>query len=192
MGAESDEGYPLRPPSTPVSAYVGLGSNLGDRIVHLRKAVQGLAAREKIRVSAVSPVYETEAHTLDPDETQPPYLNAVVELQTILLPDELLSVCQQIEAAEGRVSSARRWAPRPLDLDLLTYEDVIRQSEHLTLPHPRLAERRFVLRPWTDLAPNLYVPSPFEATVAELLERCPDSSVLVLTEYDLSTALRSS
>ena len=158
------------------TAYLGLGSNLNDRRAHLRAAVEGLHAAGPVRVTACSPVYETEAHTVDPDETQPAFLNAVVEAGIACSAGRLLRLAQQLEREEGRAADRERWAPRPLDVDLLVVGDIERQSDVLTLPHPRLAERRFVLRPWADLAPNLVVPPPFDATVRNLLERCPDTA----------------
>lgn len=164
-------------PRDVTTAFLGLGANAGRRLAQLRLAVRRLDAHPAIRVVGTSPVYETEAHTLDPAETQPPYLNAVAEVETALSPDDLLDACQQIERDAGRERpDARRWAPRPLDLDLLTYGACTCDTPRLTLPHPRLADRRFVLRPWVDLAPNLYVPPPFDATVQELLARCPDTA----------------
>lgn len=171
----------------PVSAFIGLGANTGQRIEQLQEAVGRLHTHPALSVAAASPVYETQAHTLDPDETQPPYLNAVVQVRATLEAEVLFDVCERLERAAGRDPEHPRWAPRPLDLDLLWYDRETRQSERLTLPHPRLAERRFVLRPWADLAPNLYVPAPFEATVAELLEHCPDASVPTLTDYQLQS-----
>lgn len=171
-------------PDAPVDAFIALGANLGERIEQIRSAVERLAAHPAIEVRATSPVYESEAHTLDDGEEQPPYLNAVVRVETTLAPEELMAVCQRIEQAAGR-RRTRRWAPRRLDLDLLMVGSVTRRGERLTLPHPRLAERRFVLRPWADIAPNLYVPAPFENTVAALLERCPDPADLIPTDHVL-------
>jgi 2-amino-4-hydroxy-6-hydroxymethyldihydropteridine diphosphokinase len=125
---------------------------------------------------AVSPLYETEPHTLDPDEEQRAYLNGVVEAIVEGTPGELLTVAHAIEEAEGRTRTDRRWAPRPLDIDLLAVGTKTRATGTLTLPHPRLADRRFVLRPWADLAPDFVVPAPFDASVQELLARCPDAA----------------
>jgi 2-amino-4-hydroxy-6-hydroxymethyldihydropteridine diphosphokinase len=157
------------------TAYLGLGSNLGDRHAHLQAAVAGLHEREGLRVVAASPVYETEAHTLAPDEEQPPFYNAVLAVHTTLPPRALLRVAQEQEAAAGRTRD-RRWAPRPLDVDILTYGNAVHTTDALTLPHPRLADRRFVLRPWADVAPNLRIPAPFNATVDVLLARCADAT----------------
>jgi 2-amino-4-hydroxy-6-hydroxymethyldihydropteridine diphosphokinase len=159
-------------------AYLGLGSNLSDRRGHLQAALEGADANASVRIIACSPVYETEAHTTDPDEEQPPYLNAVVEADVACPPEQLLRIAQRLEHEEGRTPNRERWAPRPLDVDLLMVGDATRRSNDLTLPHPRLAERRFVLRPWADLAPTVTVPPPFDATVQELLAACPDTAAL--------------
>lgn len=158
------------------TAYLGLGSNVGDRRRHLEAAVDGLRETQEVAVRAVSPVYETEAHTLDPEAEQPAFLNVVVEAQVDCSPERLLGLAQVLERAEGRTRDAARWAPRPLDVDLLAVGSDTRQTERLTLPHPRLADRRFVLRPWADLAPDFVVPPPFDAPVRTLLETCPDRS----------------
>ena len=156
------------------TAYIALGANLGDRLGALRAAVQGLSEHPAITVGAVSAVYETAAHTLSESEEQPPYLNAVVEICTRLGPSALLAVLHALEARAGR-QRRRRWAPRHLDLDLLLYGQITLGEPGLVVPHPRLAERRFVLQPLADLAPNLHVPAPFDSTVAALLARCPDT-----------------
>jgi 2-amino-4-hydroxy-6-hydroxymethyldihydropteridine diphosphokinase len=167
-----------------------LGANVGQRLDRMRGALRGLAARAGIRVVAASPVYESAAHTLDPDETQPPFLNAVAHLRTTLAPEDVLRVTQALEREAGRDPGARRWAPRPLDLDLLVaYEadgtPVRRTSPRLTLPHPRLGGRRFVLQPLADLAPNLYVPPPFDDVVEVLLIRSSDADRPVQTPHEL-------
>lgn len=158
------------------TAYLGLGSNRGDRRARLQAAVDGLHGRATIRVQAVSALYETEAHTLDPDEEQRPFLNAVVEIHVEDTPEALLATAHAIEADEGRTRTGRRWAPRPLDIDLLAVGAKTCATDTLTLPHPRLAERRFVLRPWADLASEFVVPAPFDASVQTLLDRCPDTA----------------
>lgn len=165
-------------------AFVALGSNQGDRTGYLRGAVRKLDAHNQVCVTGGSPVYEAEAHTLEPSEEQPPYLNAVVALRTTLSPEALLAACQEIERKAGR-ERGRAWQPRTLDIDLLVYGAETRHSPQLTLPHPRLGERRFVLRPLADLRPNLYVPPPFDATAAELLARCSDTAALARTDLAL-------
>ena len=168
-------------------AFVALGSNLGDRRAHLDAAVAALGRLPGVDVVAASPVYETAAHTLDPGEAQPPYLNAVVEVRSDLAPEALLAACLEVERAQGRDRRrARRWEARTLDLDLLLYEGETRSTPDLVLPHPRLAERRFVLQPLCDLAPCLHVPAPFDATVADLLAVCPDPDVPARTPQRLA------
>lgn len=160
-------------------AYLGLGSNEGSRRAHLQAAVEGLHRAPEVQVQAVSPVYETEAHTVTPGETQPAFLNAVVEAAVDCRAEQLLARAHALERAEGRArAEAERWAPRPLDVDLLVVGTRTCHTDTLTLPHPRLGERQFVLRPWADLAPDVVVPPPFDATVQSLLEACPDTAAV--------------
>ncbi|GAB5521521.1 MAG: 2-amino-4-hydroxy-6-hydroxymethyldihydropteridine diphosphokinase [Rhodothermales bacterium] len=159
----------------PVAAYIGLGANLGNRMAALQAAVDALAGLGDVK--AVSPVYASEAHTLHPAEHAPDFLNAAVHLETTWLPEALLAELHAIEASLGRQRPSR-WAPRTLDLDLLLYGDQSLDTETLTLPHPRLHLRRFVLQPLSDLAPALVVSSPFGATVTDLLAQCPDTHAL--------------
>jgi len=166
-------------------AYLGLGSNQGNRSMHLRAAVEGLAAVDPVTVTAGSSMYETEAHTVGPDEEQPRFLNAVVEAEVTCAPETLLRIAKRLEREAGRDVDEERWAPRPLDVDLLVVGDMTRRTDDLTLPHPRLGERRFVLRPWADLAPNLVVPPPFEATVQALLNGCSDAAAIRKTRRSL-------
>jgi 2-amino-4-hydroxy-6-hydroxymethyldihydropteridine diphosphokinase len=158
-----------------VRAYVGVGANAGDREAALKAAIAALDATEGIRVERVSPVYEAEAHRLPDQPPQPDHLNAVLRLRTSLPPDALLDVFHALEQAAGRDPAAPRWSPRPLDLDLLLWGDLAMEAPALTLPHPRLAARRFVLRPLADLAPDLAVPG-LNATVADLLAACGDAA----------------
>lgn len=129
-------------------ALLGLGSNLGDRRRFLREAVQILGSE----VVAVSPVYETEP--VGGPEDQGPYLNLVVQLETERSPRELLGVCHRLEGAAGRVRE-QRWGPRTLDVDILWIDGLELCTPDLEVPHPRLFERRFVLEPLADLAPDL-------------------------------------
>jgi 2-amino-4-hydroxy-6-hydroxymethyldihydropteridine diphosphokinase len=130
-------------------AHLGIGSNLGDRAAHLQAAVDGLVAAPGIRVVAVSPVYETEPVGGPP---QADYLNAVVAVETTLVPRELLGVAQRLERAADRVRG-ERWGPRTLDVDILTVGDEQVDEPDLTVPHPRMAERAFVLVPLADVDP---------------------------------------
>ena len=132
-------------------AFLGLGSNLGDRKARLRAAIASLPD-----VVAVSPVYETDPVGGPAD--QGAYLNCVVQLDTQRSPRELLSVAQRVEAEGGRVR-AERWGPRTIDVDVLIVGDEAVDDDDLVVPHPRLRERAFVLAPLRDLAPDL-VPQP--------------------------------
>ncbi len=156
-------------------AYVGLGSNVGDRLAALRTAVEAMGRIEGTTVVGVSAVYETEAHVRPGTGPQPDHLNAVAALHTTRPPFALLRALHQIERAAGRDLAAAPWSPRPLDLDLLLYGDRQFHTAALTLPHPRLADRRFVLRPLADLAPHLPVPG-LGRTVAEALAATPDAA----------------
>ncbi|MFU8847148.1 MAG: 2-amino-4-hydroxy-6-hydroxymethyldihydropteridine diphosphokinase [Opitutales bacterium] len=148
-------------------AYIGLGSNLGDRMGHLRQAVAQLDGVEHLRVLRSSPVYENRAVGMG--ETATDFLNAVIEVSTELKPLELLDTCHAVEQALGRERSTAGWAPRTIDLDLLVYTGVSLQEARLTLPHPRIAERDFVAVPLADLVPELRLFGGSARRVAESL-----------------------
>lgn len=130
-------------------AFLGLGSNLGNRLGYLRDAV---ATLREVGLVAVSPVYETDPVGGPVD--QGPYLNLVAELHTDRTPRELLGVCRRLEVAAGRVRE-ERWGPRTLDVDVLWVDGVSLDDPDLTVPHPRMWQRRFVVEPLHDLAPDL-------------------------------------
>lgn len=144
---------PIGPPLR--VGYLGLGSNVGDRAGHLRAAIELLRTRE-VTVEAVSPLYETEpvGEILD----QPDFLNAAIRICTNLEPGLLLDVCKGVEAERGRTLGAPRHSPRPLDVDLLLLGDLELSTDRLTLPHPEVTSRRFVLAPLLDLDPLLSLP----------------------------------
>jgi 2-amino-4-hydroxy-6-hydroxymethyldihydropteridine diphosphokinase len=144
-------------PRTPRRAFLGLGSNLGDRVRYLREAVDTLQA---VDLRAVSPVYETEP--VGGPGGQDAYLNLVAELATARPPHDLLGVCHRLEAAAGRVRD-ERWGPRTLDVDVLWIDGVMVDEPDLQVPHPRMWERRFVLAPLRDLAPDLVDEATLEA-----------------------------
>jgi 2-amino-4-hydroxy-6-hydroxymethyldihydropteridine diphosphokinase len=148
-----------------VIAYIGLGSNLGDRRQHLQSAVAALEQTAGLEVLRLSPVYETAPVGSPPG--QGPYLNAVLEVESSLGPQELLKVLLELEQKQGRVRREHH-GPRTLDLDLLLYGDVVQQAPELALPHPRLHERAFVLEPLAQLVPGLIHPV-LRQTVAQLL-----------------------
>lgn len=134
-------------------AYLGLGSNLGDREAMLRAAIAALEATPGVRVTAISSLYETPPWGPVP---QGPYLNACVALDTTLSPRELLTLCLAIERDHGR-ERAIRWGPRTLDMDVLLYDDETIDEEGLIVPHPRMTERAFVLVPLAEIAPELSI-----------------------------------
>jgi 2-amino-4-hydroxy-6-hydroxymethyldihydropteridine diphosphokinase len=143
--------------------FVGLGSNVGDRLGNLEHARVRLAQAAQVRLVASASIYETEP--VGPVK-QGWFLNTVVELATRLSPRALLQLCQQIEADLGRVKR-ERWGPREIDLDLLLYGERVIDEPDLKLPHPELARRRFVLEPLAELAPQLQHPT-LHKTMQEL------------------------
>jgi 2-amino-4-hydroxy-6-hydroxymethyldihydropteridine diphosphokinase len=134
--------------------YLGLGSNMGNRHAHLEAGIAAIGRLAGTEVRRQSSLYESKPW--GPVE-QPDYLNMVVEISTNLPPEELLRLCKEIEKQEGRVPT-ERWGPRPLDIDILLYGDRRIETERLTVPHPRMWERAFVLRPLADVAPDLRGP----------------------------------
>ena len=145
-------------------AYVALGSNLGDSRQHLLSAVEALAALSHTQVIARSRIYRTPPWgVLD----QPDFLNAAVALETALEPYDLLDALLAIERAAGRQRSGERWGPRTLDLDLLHVVGRTVNEARLSLPHPHIADRAFVLLPLHDVAPDLEIPG--QGKVADLL-----------------------
>jgi 2-amino-4-hydroxy-6-hydroxymethyldihydropteridine diphosphokinase len=137
------------------SGYLGLGSNVGDSAAHLRAAIELLGERG-VEVEAVSSAYVTEpvGEILD----QPDFTNAAIRIRTRFEPERLLAVCKAVEADRGRSFEAPRHSPRPLDVDLLLLGDIELETERLTLPHPEVTSRRFVLAPLLELDPDLTLP----------------------------------
>jgi 2-amino-4-hydroxy-6-hydroxymethyldihydropteridine diphosphokinase len=142
-----------------VLAYVGLGSNLGNRGAVLAAALDSLRPRRVSRIVETEPWGRTD---------QPRFLNAVAELETELPPPELHLRLQELETRHGRLRG-ERWGPRTLDLDLLLYGDLVLETDALSVPHPRLAERRFVLESLAELCPERNVPGSGR-TIRQLLE----------------------
>lgn len=148
------------------TGYLGLGSNVGDRAAHLRAAIDDLR-RQGVEVDAVSSAYETEpvGEILD----QPDFLNAAIRIRTDLEPIELLDLCKAAEAAGGRLIGGMRHGPRAIDVDLLMLGDLELDHERLTLPHPEVMRRRFVLVPLLEIEPGLALPRG--ERLADALER---------------------
>ncbi|MBL8706889.1 MAG: 2-amino-4-hydroxy-6-hydroxymethyldihydropteridine diphosphokinase [Rhodospirillales bacterium] len=153
------------------TAYLAIGSNLGDRVGNLRRAVAMLAP--EIVLVASSPLYETApAYVVD----QPRFVNGALKVETALAPRALLTKLKDIEQAVGR-QPGLRYGPRIVDLDILFYGDTVSAEDDLEIPHPRLAERLFVLRPLADIAPGLLHPV-LKRTVAHLHEALADDPAM--------------
>lgn len=150
--------------------YLGLGTNLGDRIANLRAALDGLA--EELVITAVSPIYQTPPWgVID----QPDFLNLCLQAKTNLPPLELLAFVKALEVQLGR-EPAKRWGPRLIDIDIIFYANQLIETESLTVPHPHLAERAFVLRPLADIVPTFVHPHLGES-VATLAARVGDDGI---------------
>jgi 2-amino-4-hydroxy-6-hydroxymethyldihydropteridine diphosphokinase len=149
------------------TAYLSLGSNIGDREANLR------AALDRLRPTRVSPIYETEP--VDYME-QAWFLNVAAEIQTDLMPRQLLALMQRIERELGRVRTIAR-GPRTIDIDILLFGSTVMRTKELEIPHPRMTERRFVLQPLADLAPDLRHPATHRS-VREMLGALPDTVVV--------------
>jgi len=152
-----------------VSAWIGLGANLGDRQATLRAALAAMAGLPGTRLQRTSSLYRSAPV----DAGGPDYLNAVVQVETTLAPHALLAQLQAIEQAAGRERPYRN-APRTLDLDILLYDALTLASPTLTIPHPRMATRAFVLVPLAEIAPHLLGAEQLEAVRGQAIERLPE------------------
>lgn len=152
--------------------YIGLGSNLGDGSTLIRSALAQLGSYAGIRIVRVSSLYRSAPWGL---RDQPDFTNAVAELSTELEPEQLLCALMECERRLGRVRSSERWGPRSIDIDLLIYADRQLHTSTLALPHPRMADRAFVLVPLLELAPCYVIPGIGPASAC--LERLADQKV---------------
>ena len=150
--------------------FLGLGSNEGDRLGNLRAARRTLEGRG-LEVKAASSVYETQPQGEITD--QPDFLNACLAVETELEPEQLLEVCKEVERELGRAPSGPRHGPRPIDVDVLLLDRIEHRSERLTIPHPELTRRRFVLAPLLELDPGLGLPdgSPLSERLAAVADQ---------------------
>jgi len=162
--------------------YLGLGSNLNDRYANLRQAIAKL--NEHLTITAISPVYATEAWG---DTDQPSFLNVCLAASTSLSPHEVLHLAKRIEGEMGR-QPTHRWGPRLIDIDILFYDRLVMRDETLTIPHPYLAERAFVLAPLADLIPDFQHPVTGE-TIQQLFDRLNTSGVERLFEMPFPTSM---
>ena len=152
--------------------FLGLGSNMGDRYQNLKKGIQQLNDHPHIWVTVQSHVYQSPAmYYTDQDD----FYNMVVEIDTNLIPIDLLTEIKKIEIKVGRIPESKKNIPRILDIDILAIGDLKIQSVSLEIPHPRILERKFVLKPWNDIAPEFTFPNS-SATVSDLLVNTTDSS----------------
>ena len=162
--------------------FIGMGSNLEQPRQQLSSALAALDCLPNTRLLADSGIYQSQAMTLADDrEPQPDYLNAVVKLDTRLQPHELLDRLQDIETAQGRTRE-KRWGARTLDLDILMYDDMNIHDERLTLPHPGMAERDFVLYPLYKIEPTLEIPGLGKLTM--LLGRVSNDKIHYLGAFE--------
>jgi len=153
--------------------FLGFGSNLGNREENIRTALRLLTIENKVQIQKVSSLYETEPVGF---ADQNPFLNAVAIITTDLTPEELIKYCLAVERQMGRVREMR-WGPRNIDIDLLCYDNLFIQTELLTLPHPRMKERKFVLVPLLEIAGDIALPG--NILVRKALADCPDHSAVV-------------
>jgi 2-amino-4-hydroxy-6-hydroxymethyldihydropteridine diphosphokinase len=151
------------------SIFILLGSNLGDRNSHLTYGRQEIS-RAIGEIITISSIYKTAAWG---NQNQPAFYNQVIEIKSVLPPQEMLSELLKIEKNAGRVRE-ERWGPRTLDIDILFYGNVVIESDTLTVPHPRIADRRFTLLPLSEIAPDLIHPVTGQ-TISEILRVCPDN-----------------
>lgn len=150
------------------SVFIALGSNLDNPTQHVLKAFDDLAALPHTQLLRCSSLYLTEPLELpseSPTPKQPNYINAVAQLTTTLSPTDLLHALWEIEKAHGRVCDGTRWGPRPLDLDILLYGNLTLETPELTIPHPGMMQRDFVLIPLREIAPDLILPAPVSPVV---------------------------
>ena len=150
--------------------FLSLGSNIGDKRNNLEKGKQLLIENSNVNLVRTSPIYKTEPMY---NKNQESYLNQVIEVRTILNPSELLGLIKVIELRMGRKISNYKNMPRPMDIDILTVDNIIMDTPGLKLPHPHLQERKFVLEPWSNIAPDYTVPK-LDKTVTELLSDVKD------------------
>jgi 2-amino-4-hydroxy-6-hydroxymethyldihydropteridine diphosphokinase len=162
------------------TAYISIGSNLGNRLKYIREAIRRIEQSKEIKISKASSVYETPPAEY---KDQPWFLNMVLELETSLKPLNLLELLLEIEGQMGR-RRTRRYGPRNIDLDLLLYDDLVLNSDKLTLPHPRMHERGFVLVPLAEISPQVVHPL-LKKNVKRLLEDLSTDSISEKDEFEV-------
>jgi 2-amino-4-hydroxy-6-hydroxymethyldihydropteridine diphosphokinase len=159
------------------SACIGLGSNLGDKIANIQTAIEALDVSFGCRVERVSSMWESKPVGIT---DQPDFVNAVVRLSTTLTPNDLLEVCLNTEKQMGRVREVR-WGPRNIDIDILLYDNLSIAAEKLTLPHPRMLERAFVMLPLAEIDPEISLSGG--VTVRQAVKQLPYEGAVRITEH---------
>ncbi len=152
-----------------ITAYVGIGSNQGDRFGHIQTAIDYVKTISQSQLIATSPLYETTAVTMG--DVQPDFINAVIAVETDLSADELLHYLHAIEAKMGRPLPRAKWQQRSIDLDLLTYGNKVLEDSDIFLPHPEMSKRLFVLLPLHDIAPTWIHPKT-KISIEDLIRDC--------------------
>ncbi len=161
-------------------AFLGLGSNVGDRQRSMNHAAREIDALAETRVVGSSSVYETEPYG---KTDQPKFLNAVIEIETAIPPADLLKELKIIEQRTGRTTS-EKWGPREIDVDVLLYDGLVHDDATLHVPHPELEKRKFVLVPFREIAPDVVHPIN-GMTIEELARACKDSGRVVMTSHKI-------
>ncbi len=169
------------------NVFIGIGSNIGNRLHHLQSAVDRLAVLEHTTITAISAIYLTEPIG---NSEQHRFYNGVMSLETPLAPEKLRRYCKIIEQELGRPEKYARWSPRVIDLDILLYDDLCLQTATLSIPHPELQQRKFVLIPLLDIANPLHPKTGL--SIHQLLDACNDQSVLIKTKNILMIKKRGS
>ena len=164
------------------TVYLGLGTNLGDKPANLQFALDSISGQQIGTISSLSPVYQSEAWGYTSDNS---FLNMVVCAETKLTPEALLNACQTIEKAAGReTKNGQDYADRVLDLDILYYDKLVLHQNKLSIPHPLISERKFVLQPLCDIAP-FFVDPTLGSTITDMLMACTDKARIQKIELKL-------
>ena len=147
--------------------FLGLGTNLGKRLSNLEEAISSIDKVQQIRVVLKSKIYETSPmENLNQDN----FLNQVIQIDTDIKPLELLKILKNIENTMGRTENKEKYMPIIIDLDILAYHDFLFENQNLSIPHPKIKFRKFILKPWTDIAPDYILPNS-KHTIKELLDK---------------------
>jgi 2-amino-4-hydroxy-6-hydroxymethyldihydropteridine diphosphokinase len=160
-----------------VTSYIAVGSNLGNRIVNIKESIGYLRENKRIKIKTVSPIHEFPSQ--GGPKNQPPYLNLALSIQTTLTPLDLLVQLKAIESKLKREKTIK-WGPRPIDLDILFYDDLIFINRELSIPHPLLHKRIFVLKPLADIAPDFIHPI-YKKNIKNLLKGLRDDCKEVIS-----------